>query len=234
MKKSCFLFTQSIVVTYIYPMGQGAKWDVYAKRFAQRLERFKPTIPFKLIVVANGKPPTKEARDLMDKFNPRWVEYNNEGWDIGAFQFVASFVDCDLLVCLGASTYFRAPGWLERMNEASLKRGMAIYGSMGSMGRPGYGTFPHLRTSAWWFHPQILRSYPTLVVRHDQRYPFEHGKNSIFQWAKSVGIAVWCVTYDGEYELEHCHRIKNGYHIGNQSNLLTGDRLTEPPFYPIP
>lgn len=227
----CFLFKKEIVVVYIYPTNAGSKWDDYAARFARLYKKFMPTIDHRLIVVANGGPPSRKALETMAPLKPDWIHYNNEGWDIGAYQHVARTVPADLMVCLGASTYFRKAGWLERMVEAARKKGLGFYGAMGNKGDYRKKIWPHLRTTGFWFDPVLLNAYPVSVKKKSQRYEFEHGQTCLFEWAKTFGIPVWVVTYDGEYEIPHIHRIKNGYQTGDQSNLLTGDRLTEPPYY---
>ena len=80
----------------------------------------------------------------------------------------------------------------------------------------------------------LLNAYPMIVSNPGQRYPFEHGPGCLTSWCYSRGLQVWVVAWSGEYQLTNCNQIPNGYHSGDQSGLLCGDRNTEPPFFPIP
>lgn len=230
--KTCFLIKAKILVVYIFPRG-GQKWLNYAKRFSALYKRWEPTIPHKLLVVSNGGPPSPQMQKLFSGIPCDWFMHDNTAWDIGAYQKIAKTVPCDLMVCFGASTYFRRAGWLERMVEASQKHGLALYGAMGHKGDSGHLVWPHLRTTSFWFNPSLLNAYPYQITQMSQRYEFEHGRTSFNEWCKAQGIKRLVVTWDGEYEFDDWNNIRNGYHRGNQSNLLTGDRLTEPPFYRI-
>jgi hypothetical protein len=53
----------------------------------------------------------------------------------------------------------------------------------------------------------------------------------ISTWIKQQGMPVWVVGWDGEYNLDYCAGMPNGFHIGDQSNLLFRDRLTDAPYY---
>lgn len=230
MKEPCFLIHRQIAVVYIFPAA-GEKWRNYAKRFAARYTAYLPDIEHKLIVVSNGGKPKPEMLAIFEKLRPTWFVHDNSGWDIGAYQHVAREVPCELMVCLGSSTYFRRKGWLDRMVESYDKHGMALYGAMGHCGDPRNRIWPHLRTTGFWFHPALLNAYPFRIVSTGQRYEFEHGRTSFVEWVRAQGFKRLMVAFDGEYEQYQWNQVKNGYHRGNQSNCLTGDRLTEPPFW---
>ena len=78
----------------------------------------------------------------------------------------------------------------------------------------------------------LFNSYPHRITRLDQRYEFEHGQTGLTTWCVAHRRQPWIVAMDGEYHLMNCNSIPNGYHSGDQSNVMIGDRLTCPPFHP--
>lgn len=228
----CFLIRRDVAIIYIFPKA-GTKWINYAKRFASRYRQFFPKIPHKLIVVSNGGPPSPAMQEVFNGIQATWLPFSNSGWDIGAYQHCAKIIPCDIMVCFGASVYFRRHGWLDRMVDAVDKYGVALYGAMGHMGAKPT-VWPHLRTTGFWFHPNLLNAYPKVITTVGERYEFEHGRTSFSEWCKSNGIPRLVVAFDGIYDYAMWNRIPNGYHRGDQSNLLCGDRLTEPPYYSEP
>lgn len=231
MRNPCFMVKRDLVLVYIYPVF-GGKYDDYAKRFAVSFRSTKPAIPYKLVVVSNGSPPRPDMQQTFAEFSPVWFTHNNQGWDIGAFQRVSESIPAHTMVFFSNSAYFLKPGWLERMIEVSDKHGPALFGSMGNMGDKGARVWPHIRTTGFWTSPTIFNQYPLKVTSPHQRYEFEHGRNCLSEWATNVGLTKWVATFDQVYPYPHWDACPNCYHRGNQSGLLSGDRLTEPPFYP--
>lgn len=160
------------------------------------------------------------------------IQHDNTGWDIGAFQKAARSVPCDLMVFLGSSAYIRVEGWLKRMVEAYQLHGNAQYGATGNRGNGP--VHPHIRTTGFWMEPDLMNAYPVRVVRPEQRYPFEHGSGCFTDWVTSLGLESWVVSTTGEYLWPDWDLFPNGYHRGDQSTMLVGDRLTAPPFYHVP
>jgi hypothetical protein len=79
-----------------------------------------------------------------------------------------------------------------------------------------------------------MNGYPHRITQPDKRYEFEHGKTCFANWIKAMGLKAWIVTWDNEYLWADWDDIPNGFHRGNQSALLCGDRLSEPPYHPVP
>lgn len=186
------------------------------------------------IVVLNGG---KRNSELACMFSPlknlSFYEHDDSGWDIGAFQKVASEVSCDMMVFFGTSAWIKGPGWLDRMANAFQKHGDHLYGVMGNQGM-GTVVHPHIRTTGFWMSPSLLNSYHTRVTRVDQRYPFEHGQRCLTRHVWDLGRKAFVVTWGGEYEYPNWDSIPNGFHRGNQSALIIGDRISDPPFHPVP
>lgn len=232
--RHCYLIQPDVVVLYIYPVF-GGKFDTYAHRFSKTYVENAPKIAHRLIVISNGGEPRPEMRAAMAPTGCEWLTHDNSGYDIGAFQMAARKIPAQLMVFFGNSAYLRKQGWLERMIQSSEKHGnKALYGSMGHRGDIGHNVYPHIRTTGWWINPALLNAYPFHVLKPEVRYEFEHGKTCLSEWIRTNGLQRLVVTFNAEYEWKDWDLTGNGYHQGDQSGLLSGDRLTEPPYYPTP
>jgi len=224
------------VVVYVYAVAGGSRYDDYALRFLESYHAFPPGAEHETIIVLNGIKATSETACLFSSLPQcRFLEHDNSGWDLGAFQHAARKVACDLIVFFGASTYFKRAGWLKRMVAAYNTHGNALYGAMGNRGDaiPAVNVHPHIRTTAFWLSPQLFNQYPMTVTQPEHRYQFEHGKDCLTAWASRSGLKSFVVSWDGEYEWDMWDAFPNGYHRGDQSQLLALDRVCEPPFYPV-
>lgn len=221
-----------ITMVYICVAGN-QKYQQYADRFLRSYQEKPPGIAHDTVVVLNGGQVTDE---IVQKFSAlpecTFLEHDNSGYDLGGYQQAARLFPSNLMLFLSASTFFTRAGWLSRMAAATQKHGEAIYGAMGNRGQINIGVYPHLRTTAFWLSTDLFTRYPTKVVRNDQRHPFEHGPDNLTLWVKKQGLKALVVTWSGEYEWAHWDDDPNGYSRGNQSSLLAGDHLCEPPYFP--
>lgn len=223
-----------ICVVYCFPIVE--KYFDDAARFLISYNSNPAGEPHRLIVVSNGGQPTHEMRGLIDQFStPAEVfVHSNAGFDIGAYQAVAHQIPADMMCFIGSSGYVRGPGWLKRMREAFERFGPnTLYGSMGNDGDARVNVVPHIRTTGFWMAPLMMNMYPLRVTRPEQRYPAEHGRESLSQWFRDSGHKVIVSTWFGDHEWPW-DQIPNGFHQGDQSALLTGDRVSCPPYYPVP
>lgn len=222
-----------VIVCYVCPVVPGDHFE-YAARFVTSCLMHPAGVEHRLVVVSNGGPPTVEMKGLFSIL-PGPVEFfqhDDSGYDIGAYQAVARAKPCQMMVFLGGSTYVRGPGWLARMAEAYRLRGnLALFGATANCGDIPRQVWPHIRSTGFWMDPAVLNRYPIKIVTPQQRYPFEHGPQCLTQWMKNQGMRAWMVTWQGEFEWPIWDKVHNGFHRGDQSGLLVGDRLTEPPFY---
>lgn len=222
-----------IAIVYIYPSTLNGASDHYVERFLRTYVENPSEADHQSIVVLNGGKPSSELLCMFSCLkNLRFFEHDDSGWDNGAFQHVAREVDCDMMVFLGTSIWIKGKNWLDRMAYAFKKHGDHLYGVMGNQGM-GH-VHPHIRTTGFWMRPGLLNAYPTIVTKLSQRYPFEHGPNCLTRFVWNQGKKAFVVTWTGEYEYPNWDSIPNGFHRGNQSALLMGDRVSDPPFYPIP
>jgi len=223
-----------IAVVYVCPGD--VRYDNYICRFLQSYSGYPTEVEHECIVMLNG---INTSTDLLCMFsclkNVRLIEHDNSGWDIGAFQHAAKEVPCDMMVFFGTTSWIKGPRWLDRMADVFVRRGDNLYGCMGNRGAPIVGVYPHIRTTGFWVNPQLMNEYPLRVSRPDQRYPFEHGQNCFTHWVTQVkNRDAFVVTWTGEYLWKDWDNIPNGFHRGNQSALLIGDRVSDPPYHPIP
>ena len=145
--------------------------------------------------------------------------------DIGAYQEAAATFPSDLMVFFGGRSYFRRGGWMDRVVTSYLKRGDTLFGATANRG-DGHAQ-PHIRTTGFWISPRLFNQYPHKITTNEERYPFEHGQNCLTSWIKRIGRIPYLVSWDGEYVWKDWDSVTNGFHRGNQSNVLFGDRVTE-------
>lgn len=220
-------------IVYVYPPVAGKRYEDYANRFLLSYHECPPGTDHETVIVLNGAKATSELTCMFSSL-PKCVflEHDNSGYDIGAFQFAARTVPCDLMVFFGASTFFQRGGWLIRMITAFNHHGNAQYGAMGNKGDAAVSVWPHIRTTAFWMDPKLLNAYPHIVRNNGQRHPFEHGKDCFTSWVKQQNLNSWVVTWNKELLWHDWDSDPNGFQRGNQSSLLAGDHICEPPYYP--
>lgn len=222
-----------IACVYIVPPDSETS-AAYAARFLDSYHAFPPGEDHETVIVLNS---TKRSCQIECLFSSMphlyFLEHDNSGFDIGGFQLASRTVPCELMIFFGVSAYFRHPNWLVKITDAFQRCGPAQYGAMGNAGDPRFGVQPHIRTTAFWLPPILFNRYPIRVNCSQQRHPFEHGPQCLTTWLKGQGIESWVVSAIGEHPLAHCDKFPGGFHRGTQHNLLMGDRLSEPPFYPF-
>jgi len=208
-------------------------WE-HACRFASTLHKFPAEHDHKFTVVSNGGKPDIQTEALFAPFAAEFFCRANIAKDIGAWQGVAEHSSAELIVFLGGSTYIRGAGWLRRMVEAFRKHGDGLYGCMVNTGDQRFSVSPHIRTTGFWTTPWLMNKYPERIIKEEQRYPFEHGPNCLTTWVSKQGLPALLVTWTHEYALPDWGKCPNGFHRGDQSGILVGDHLSEPPLYPFP
>lgn len=189
-----------VVVVYCYPLVLTNVYFGMAKRFADTWKQFPPGhSPHELVVVCNGGNAGPMDRAPFDGIPCTFYGRNNAGWDIGAFQQAADEIPCDLMVCLGAPVHFYRPGWLDRMVWSFLEHSPGLFGCWGVP----YRDIPHIRTTAFWFQPELMKAYPFVVgTQKASRYAFEHGgKKSFTEFCRQAGYEPLMVTFENTYRM---------------------------------
>jgi len=227
-----------ILIVYIYAVGGAGGYRQKAVAFVDSYLRHSPGLDHDTLIVCNGSPVDSDTRSIFGKLpNVFYVERDDSGWDVGGYQEAAYSLSSDMMVFFGGHTYFRRSGWLARMWNVYCDYGDTLYGCTGSQGSLGAGVHPHVRTTAFWCNPALLRDYPFKVSQiggGGERYEFEHGLKSLTNWVISCGKQPWIVGANGIVPVQQCDLLPNGFHQGDQSNVLVGDRLTAPPFHHNP
>jgi len=211
-----------VAVVYVYPIVGQPEHDESARRFVRTYLQSPPLEEHSLHVVFNGGEPSPENLAIFDGLDAQFHHHDNSGFDIGAFQSAAREIDCDLMVCLGTNSHFSRTGWLCRMVDAVRAHGDGLYGSSAS-----YERDPHIRTTAFWCDPILIRAYPKQVRTQEERYEFEASEHSITRLAERIGLGCWLVTWDSEYPKAEWRTPPNIFRRGNQSNSLVFDRYFE-------
>lgn len=224
----------NIALIYIFPLaGDGPFYD-NAIRFLQSYHDHPPGMDHQSVIVCNGARADDETKFLFSSLpNLRFLEHDNSGQDIGAFQLAAQQVPCDTMMFCGASTYFRRAGWLERFAQVYQKYGDGLYGSTGNQGDARFNVWPHIRTTGFLCSPHTINAHPQRVtgMGEHQRYAWEHSEHGLTSWCLQQNKRVYVVSWENVWPVQTCDQIPNGYHQGDQSNVLIGDRLTSPPYY---
>lgn len=206
-------------LVYIYPVF-GGHHDQCAARFVDSYRANPPGIHHETFVVCNGGPPSAFARLLFSPIACEFIQHDDSGWDIGAYQKFVEVVDSDMVMFCGGSTYFHKPNWLMRM--AQVFNPNDLHGVFAT-----YHMSAHIRTTGFCCSSALLRSYPHKVTRTEQRYGFEHGPQSLTAWCQKNGRRCRLVTWTGAYDSAQWKLPTNSYHRGNQSDCLMYDRLTD-------
>ena len=82
-----------------------------------------------------------------------------------------------------------------------------------------------------------MNDYPHRVKQGGtggERYEFEHGKTCFTSWVTGQGLRPWIVGWDCMWPVWQADQMPGGFHNGEQYNILVGDRLTRPPYWPHP
>jgi hypothetical protein len=238
---NCFFIAEplmKIALVYVYPLDGKQNFAPLAAQFVASYQQHPPGHEHETIIVCNGERAADTSKALFNPLpNVSFIDHDNSGWDIGAFQCAASKSDADIMIFCGSHTYFRKRGWMLRMRDVFEQFGNSLYGSTGNQGDSGFNVYPHVRTTGFWCSPAMMAQYPLKVTQPGaggQRYEMEHGQQCLTGWFVRQGKQALVVGWDCVHEVTNCNAIPNGFHNGDQSNVLVGDRLTAPPYYHTP
>ena len=183
----------NLAVIYVFPQVDLKRYLPLARRFADTYRQFRPGLPHALHVVCNASSPGDSGLAALSGIECSLHVRENNGWDIGAFQWAAENIPADLMVCLGAPVHFHQPLWLELMVEAYIQNGLNLYGCWAYLS-PNW----HVRTTMFACPPELIRSYPLVVASsRASRYEFEHGNHSFTRHVLGMGADCIMVTRKG-------------------------------------
>lgn len=189
-----------------------------ARKLVQSYHLHPPGAEHRTIIVCQDGQPTDEMLKLFDTLPDATLYHHDDtGQDIGAYIAVARIIGTPLMVCFGGSTFVRREGWMKRMVEAFGKYGPGLYGPTAS-----YQISPHLNTTGFWCHPDLLAECGRKIVTRHDRYEFEHGADAFWKHVQfKMGLPVKMVTFDGEYDWQDWRTPPEIYHRGGQTACLT-------------
>jgi hypothetical protein len=221
-----------IALIYVFVAGQNPHYSVMGHRFATRLRENPAGIDHETIVVCNNGVPVETEKDLFSGLpNLRFINHDNRAHDISAFQMAARETNADICLFLGATSWLTRPGWGLRILEVREQFDPGICGSMGNQGDMNSSVYPHLRTTGFWMDREVFNQYPKQVNIASERYLFEHGKDCLTEWVRLAGKRALVVGWENVVDVAQADQLPNGFHRGDQSNLIVKDRLCEPPYY---
>ena len=196
----------TVTIVYVFPHIALPTYEPLARRFVQSYMDNPPGgHDHKIKVVIHGGIKGPFHDKLFSPLAPEFVSHNNDGRDIGAFQYAAGLFNCDLMVCLGSHVHFERPGWLDLIVRAYEGNGPALYGAY-AFREPTN----HIRTTNFWMPPQILQSYPH-HISDSQRYMFEHGgEHSFTSHTNNMGFPCYQLTWNGVFAVQHWHHPARG------------------------
>jgi hypothetical protein len=188
-----------VAIVYVFPQVKRQVYYPLAHRFTETWRKFPPgNEPHILYVIGNGGEVLPQEQSLFDGISCRFLAHDNSGWDVGAFQLAAEKLPCDLLICLGAPVHFHRSGWLDRMVDAYVQSGPALYGCWAYLS-PNW----HVRTTVFWCPPELLKSYSYAVTSEQRsRYAFEHGQQSFTRHVLGLGFPCIMVTQKGCFSFD--------------------------------
>lgn len=213
----------SIIAIYVF-WGAGD-----AVVFADSYRKHQAGVDHLLCVICNDGSVSPDKRAIFSGIPAVFIAGDNVGRDIGAFQ-QSALAECDLMVFFGSTAYLRGPGWLHRMSHTFKRLGDNLYGSMANRGDANSKVFPHIRTTGFWMSPKLFAAYPFAITEPEHRYPFEHGPDCLTSWILKLRRKAIVVGWHHENAWPDWN-IRNGFHDGDQSEVIVGDRLSKPPYY---
>jgi len=220
-----------IAIVYIYPLDGQDHHGVQAARFIDSYRRNPPGMEHHTVIVCNGgKACVETERKFSFLPNVQLIEHDDRGMDIGGFLTASRLVKADLMVYFGGNTYFRKPEWMVPVVRSWFRKGDTLFGASGHPGGQAH-IWPHIRTTGFWMRPELFTQYCPDGIGNERRYELEHGESCLTNWFKNKGMTPWVVSWTGEHHLHTCREIPNAYQCGDQSNLIFGDKHSEPPNY---
>lgn len=195
-------------------------WGDIVERFVNSYLEYDAGLSHDLYVCASGAALSLSSQELLRGLNYGSFVYRGGGWDIGAYQYCARYLQSyDLVLCLNSQAYLSQYNWLKHFAEAYRNYGPGVYGASSS-----FEVSPHVRTSSFAFSPRLILDYPLTVRCRYDACVFEHSPGNFSLWARSKNLPVYVVMRSGAYELLESRRGKNVFRRGTQEDLLIRDR----------
>lgn len=189
-----------VLLAYVYPTIQESTYLSMAQRFVNSYMTCPPgECPHRIAVLVNG-PNHPGIKKVFDPLPVELMQHDNTGKDLGAYWKAAWTLESDFMVCLGAPVFFIRAGWLDCMVNAHLDNGPGMFGCFGAQ-----APMPHMRTTGFGITPELFKAYPHPICTTN-RYPIEHGPDSLALWVDRMGFSSLQVTWSGVFGKDKWHQ----------------------------
>lgn len=207
------------------------------ERFIRAYQRFPPTVPHELYVVNKGfaADQLREQYMLFKELAPRFININDEGFDLEAYRKAAHQIEEPIIFCMNTHSEPLQPEWLDTVYAAFTSSGkIGVVGCSGNVethhpfapGFPGYPNY-HVRTNGFMIARQ---DYLDMVEGRPletklQAYQFEAGRQSMTWAIHASGREALVVGRNGAVQPQILWRA-GIFRSLNQGNLLLADNQT--------
>lgn len=207
------------------------------ERFIGAYRRFPPTVPHELYVVNKGFAADQlcEQYMLFKELAPRFINVNDEGFDLEAYRKAARQIEEPIIFCMNTHSEPLRHGWLDTVYAAFTSSSqIGLVGCSGNVEThhpfaPGFPNYPnyHVRTNGFMIARQ---DYLDMVEGRPletklQAYQFEAGRQSMTWMIQASGREALVVGRKGAVQPQTLWRA-GIFRSLNQSNLLLADNQT--------
>lgn len=227
--------SMKIIIAYPVPLDAWTKFHPFVRRFCDTFRQFDTGfVDYKLVAACCGGTSNDEVKNLFHDINTLFVDYPDNGCDIGSAQWIAkntsqffgqhSDWNNAWIICMTSRCYFFRAAWLKRYSEAFLAKGENdLYGASASW----EGGKAHICTRAYALHCSRFWHYPHLIDTRAKGQKFEVGEWCITEWFRKQNSGCWQITWEGEQEQSDWRKPENIFRKGDQTNMLVWDRHTD-------
>jgi hypothetical protein len=213
------------VVTIPIPLDSDEIWDLYRpmiKRFTETWRAYPPGADCTIAAMCCKGRQTDELTDMFTGLPADFIEYRDDGCDIGSAQSLSHTLTDEFMVCMTSRCYFWKEGWLKRLVTAREAIGPDLFGCFASResGRL------HLCTRAYCMDAADFQLYPVKIVSRDQGVFFECGEGNLLEWFEARGKKGWVAGWSGVHDKSDWFKVPNRFRDGDQSDCLLHDRHT--------
>ena len=219
----------NLAVILPVPNENAESWERFKphiQQFVATWRQFEPGVDCTLYPILFNWDYTGEVTDLfVDLPVEVFHIYRGHGMDLGAQQWAAREVcyEDDFMFCCTSRMFFHRAGWGRKLIEAREEYGPALYGLTASWESGKL----HICTRGHCLDAKDFRSYPYDIISRDQGTFVEVGGGCLYEWAKSIGMDSYLVTWDGVKEEKDWFNFPQRFRHRNQENVLVWDRHTK-------
>lgn len=210
-----------------------ATFKPFVTRYVFTLAKNDPGVDYLLHPVFT-KEWTEELKHLFNGLNHEPCFYPQDGWDIGAAQWMAHRLPPeDQVVSFSTRSYFHRLGWLRELAQAREKFGPGLYGTSASNQYR-----KHVCVRSYMLDVKDYQAYPWVINSRalgpcfETGVPYTHpevgrGVRSLTEFMGGLGRPIKVVRFDGVFDWKASILMPNGFRSGDQSQLLIWDKHSD-------